>query len=114
MLLEAVALGCTNMVGLVLSLGADVNMPDKFSFPPLSHAVYSNKPAIVSMLVDRGASLKFFEGKINHWLISEAAANQNIYPAVLRALLGDLETLNPSLYDRDVVTALLEVLNGYM
>ena len=34
-------------MGLVLSLREDVNMRYKFSFPPLSNAVYSNKPAIV-------------------------------------------------------------------
>ena len=69
-LVKACSLGKINNVQALLDQGADINAPDSFGDTPLKRAIWSKSPAIVKLLLQRGA-------RVNAELFTLAQNGQN-------------------------------------
>jgi ankyrin repeat protein len=82
--------GSVDAINLLLDAGADVNLPgstgDDWDATPLQHAILQRQPAVVRLLLDRGADLNRGAGPGGLTPLVLAAGDTD--PAILKLLLA--------------------------
>jgi ankyrin repeat protein len=82
--------GSLEAIALLLDAGADVNLPgptgDDWDATPLQHAILERRPAVVRLLLDRGADLNRGAGAGSVAPLFLAAGDTD--PAILKLLLA--------------------------
>jgi ankyrin repeat protein len=98
--------GSLDAINLLLDAGADVNLPgstgDNWDATPLQHAILERQPAVVRLLLDRGADLNRNAGPRSLAPLSLAAGDTD--PAILKLLLA--HGADPTIEDEDGATPL--------
>lgn len=89
-LIWAARSGSIDAMNVLLDAGADVNLPgptgDNWDATPLQHAILQRQPAVVRILLGRGADLKRSGGRASLAPLFLAAGDTD--PAILRLLLA--------------------------
>jgi ankyrin repeat protein len=98
--------GSTDAIELLLDSGADVNLPgstgDNWDATPLQHAILERQPAVVRLLLDRGADLTRGPGPGGLTPLVLAAGDTD--PAILKLLLA--HGADPTVEDENGATPL--------
>src|SRR5262245_53537800 len=105
-LIWAARSGSIDAITLLLDAGADVNLPgstgDDWDATPLQHAILERQPAVVRLLLDRGADLNRGAGPGSLAPIFLAAGDTD--PAILNLLLA--HGADPTVEDENGATPL--------
>ena len=98
--------GSVDAINVLLDAGADVNLPgstgDNWDATPLQHAILERQPAVVQLLLARGADPKRGAGPESLSPLSLAAGDTD--PAILQLLLA--HGADPTVEDETGATAL--------
>jgi uncharacterized protein len=98
--------GSIEAINLLLDAGADVNLPgstgDNWDATPLQHAILQRQPAVVRLLLDRGADLNRGAGPGSLAPLLLAAGDTD--PAILKLLLA--HGADPTVEDENGATPL--------
>ena len=98
--------GSLEAISLLLDSGADVNLPgstgDNWDATPLQHAILQRQPAVVRLLLDRGADLDRGAGPGSLTPLLLAAGDTD--PAILKLLLA--HGADPTVEDENGATPL--------
>jgi uncharacterized protein len=99
--------GSIDAINLLLDAGADVNLPgssgDDWDATPLQHAILERQPAVVGLLLDRGADLNRGAGPGSLAPLLLAAGDTD--PTILRLLLA--HGADPTVEDENGATPLI-------
>lgn len=105
-LIWAARSGSVEALGVLLDAGADVNLPgstgDNWDATPLQHAILQRQPAVVRLLLDRGANPNRSAGPRSVAPLFLAAGDTD--PAILKLLLA--HGADPSVEDETGATPL--------
>jgi ankyrin repeat protein len=106
-LIWASRFGSIDAINLLLDSGADINLPgsteDNWDATPLQHAILQRQPAVVRLLLDRGADLNRGAGP-GKSLTPLLLAAGDTDPAILKLLLA--HGADPTVEDQNGATPL--------
>ena len=104
--------GSIDAITLLLDAGADVNLPgssgDNWDATPLQHAILERQPAVVRLLLDRGADLNRGAGPGSLAPLFLAAGDTD--PTILKLLLA--HGADPTVEDENGATPLIRAVSA--
>jgi ankyrin repeat protein len=104
--------GSIDAIKVLLDAGADVNLPgstgDDWDATPLQHAILERQPAVVQLLLERGANIKPGPGPASLAPLSLAAGDTD--PAILKLLLA--HGADPTVEDETGATPLTRAVSA--